>query len=1014
MARYLIPLLLFTAILSAQQPLQFVKVLDGESGLSHSNVTALLKDKRGFLWVGTENGLNRYDGNEVRIYLHEAADELSLPDDWINSLSEDAQGFIWVGTKSGLAKLNPANGHCERYTKANGKLPGDNFGTQFFIDKRGQFWASNHSGIFSYHSKKQIFVRHPGSDSLSAGNIVADKNNIFWIGGYLGLQRFDPVSGKTNRFPHYKTIPQNNKSLSNSKIKTDSYGNIWVLSWGGGVYRFLPETSRFEQYTWVADPEFPEYFNIAKDIAECYDENGNRTLWIATEAGLMQMWLSPEESPSSTTKFTYYKEPGSNILLVDGNTLWAGGIFGLYKTNLRTPAVTNFAVLPSPIQQFSKTLKGDILVCATNPALTIFDARGYKKQEYHALPPGSKDEMNSICWAVTEDTATGILYAGTFNGMTAVNTQTGQTRWYQPLPGDTTGIYAARVVRLMSLGENRLLVIGWYAKPQIIDTRTGKNIRSLWPHPIICEKLKCDQTGRIWLCGDNRILEFDKTKQEMRLVLEVNDISIRFSDLLVDSKGRCWVASDRGFWQIDPATNKVIRYFKRKDGLLSDLIYSMAEDLSGRIWLSTSMGVCLYYPEKNSFQTLAINDGLLDWKEINYLTASPDGKMWFVQMNKLSYLNTASVIAAPPSKCLITGLKVNEKEWITDRFFEPSEKIVLSPGQNALVFSFSAFDLVTPGRTNYLYRLDGLQKNWTKAGKTKKASFVNLPAGTYTFRVRPEDAGESDAWDAVLCVVVTDYFWQRLWFKITTVILLTAVITALFFIARTRQLSLKTERLKAEKEIETAQKDANRSTLAALRAFINPHFLFNVLNAVQASILRKTPLEASSALGKFADLMRRTLEHAQKETAPLAEELELLQLYLESQQLRFENAFDFSISAGKGVDTDDDFIPTMILQPFVENAIEHGLLLKKDGKGFLKIQVEKTGDQLCCLIEDNGIGRAKAAEMAAGKRHPKTSQGTRITEERLRLLSGNNRVEIEDLYAEDGQAAGTRVRVWVE
>ena len=1019
MARYLIPLLFFTAILSAQQPLQFVKVLDGESGLSHSNVTALLKDKRGFLWVGTENGLNRYDGNEIKTYLHRKSDTLSLPNDFITGLLEDKEGYIWVGTTAGLAKLNPANGKCENFTNQNGKLPGGNFMNTPFVDEHGDLWTANQGGIYAFNKSRQSFIRLPVSDSLSFLNIAVDKHNIYWVGGYYGLQRIDPVSGSFERIPHYNEVPNDNKSIPAVSIKIDRFENIWVKSWAGGLYRFQRDTKQFEQFKWVEDPDMPGFSNIPFDITETFDEKRERTLWIAVENGIIQMPLTAHDFPSFKKKYNYYKDISSfngafpKLFLLDGETLWTGGPSGLFHASLKQQSFKIVNTELKGITTFDETTEGELIINSVSPALAIMDIHGATKHAIKSLPPHIYNSDSRYSTTAVEDPESGIIYAGSFKGITAYDPKTGRIRWFTHRTGDTTGLLRDEISHILPLGKGRLLVALWRNKLQIFDTRMGKNIRTIWDSGLICRRLIRDSDGTILICAEYKLLRFDPISLKMKVVLEPpSDESVHFWDALSDSKGIIWVATNQGLWLFDTKIQKITARFDKNDGLPGNMIFRVVKDSLGRIWLNTDQGLCYFNTTTRRFFAITQKEGLIASNGFDNMQYFNDGNIWFSFKKDLYYFKPEHFTDPLPSKIYITGLKINERDSFFSKPFEQLGKIVLSPGQNVLSFSFTAIDLESPGKTNFLYRLEGLQKNWVEAGKTRLASFVNVPAGTYTFRVRPEDAGENNAWDAVLCVVITDYFWQRMWFKIMAVVILTAVITGLFFVARTRQLRLKTERLKAEKEIETAQKDANRSTLAALRAFINPHFLFNVLNAVQASILRKTPLEASSALGKFAELMRRTLEHAQKETAPLAEELELLQLYLESQQLRFENAFDFSITTGKEVDADEDFLPTMILQPFVENAIEHGLLLKKNGKGFLKIQVDKTGDQLCCLIEDNGIGRAKAAEMAAGKRHPKTSQGTRITEERLRLLSGNNRVEIEDLYAEDGRASGTRVRLW--
>ena len=600
MARYLIPLLLFTAILSAQQPLQFVKVLDGESGLADPTINVLLKDKKGFLWIGTDNGLNRYDGTEIKTYLHNDADAHSLPNDHITGLLEDEKGFIWVGTTGGLARLNPANGSCENFTNANGFLPGGDFKNSAFFDRQGKLWTSNQGGLYAYDPEKRKFHRHPASDSLSVLNVVVDKDNIFWVGGAYGMQRFDPRSGDIKQFFHYNKIDPNNRSLPAVNVKIDSFGNIWVMSWGGGLYRFHPETSQFEQFKWEANPEFPEYFNIPFDIAESFDENRQRTFWIGTENGIIQMPLSFSESPTVEAPYTYIRDIGGQpkTLLVEGNNLWSAGPGGLFKTSLLQSRFKKGASCISDIINFTHTINGDILISSTKPALTISDAKGRTKYVYEALPEHRKDLRIYESGQAEEDIESGLIYAGTFRGLFAIDTKKNITRWFQHYKGDTTGLSSNRVSFFLPLGNDRMLILYWVDKPQLFDTRTGKNIRKAWHEKLICNGLRRDRMGSVWVCADYKLLLFDTISQTLKAILEPSaDEQIVFVDVLVDKKGRYWTATQNGLWQFDPATKRILTKLNKKDGLPGRIVSRIEEDKLGRIWIITTKGICFYNPE---------------------------------------------------------------------------------------------------------------------------------------------------------------------------------------------------------------------------------------------------------------------------------------------------------------------------------------------------------------------------------------------------------------------------------
>ncbi|MBS1661534.1 MAG: histidine kinase, partial [Bacteroidetes bacterium] len=223
---------------------------------------------------------------------------------------------------------------------------------------------------------------------------------------------------------------------------------------------------------------------------------------------------------------------------------------------------------------------------------------------------------------------------------------------------------------------------------------------------------------------------------------------------------------------------------------------------------------------------------------------------------------------------------------------------------------------------------------------------------------------------------------------------------------------LEIQRLEGERAKASLQQRAKELEIQALRSQMNPHFIFNCLNAINRFILSHETEAASDYLTKFSRLMRMIMNHSRHSLISLADEVEILGLYLGMERLRFKNAFDYEIKIDEDIDSDDVRIPPLLLQPFVENAIWHGLMHKEE-RGFLSIRMHTEGDTLICTIRDNGIGRKRAALLKSKSAEKHKSMGLQITAERMALLTGTGEpghfFRIEDLYDEDGAAAGTKV-----
>ena len=380
-----------------------------------------------------------------------------------------------------------------------------------------------------------------------------------------------------------------------------------------------------------------------------------------------------------------------------------------------------------------------------------------------------------------------------------------------------------------------------------------------------------------------------------------------------------------------------------------------------------------------------------------------DGAIWFGTVYGLiKYDPNEYIENKVESKISITGFSLFYNDTVL------TDKIHLSYRDNNITFNFSGICLTNPGKVKYKYILEGFEKNWSPPSKERLATYSNLPPGTYTFKVI--SSNNENLWNtspASFTFTINRPYWKTWQFYVSLIFL---ILFLLIFSIRYRIRQIKN---KEKQKTELNKKIANIES-QALRAQMNPHFIFNTMSSIQDYISSNDTDAALKYLSKFAKLMRKIMDNSKQQLIPVAEELNALELYLELEVMRFDKKFEYHIYIDKTIDANYDRIPSMLIQPYVENAIIHGLL-PKEGIGKISITLQRHEDTIECTIEDNGIGRTKSVEYKKNRvQQQHKSMGMSITQERLDILNSslksNIYAEIVDLY-ENGVPSGTKVKL---
>ena len=354
----------------------------------------------------------------------------------------------------------------------------------------------------------------------------------------------------------------------------------------------------------------------------------------------------------------------------------------------------------------------------------------------------------------------------------------------------------------------------------------------------------------------------------------------------------------------------------------------------------------------------------------------------------------------------LTGVTVNEVP-LTGNFITERPVLDLKYNENFISFSFSAISYTLPEKNTFRYRLNGFDSDWIIAGDRRYANYTNIPSGDYEFELQV--ANNEGVWNQLIYKVPTTIgrpWWATWWFRILAFVL---IVTAVVLIYKYRVNQIRKEtKIKAEFE-----KKIGDIELSALRAQMNPHFIFNSLNSIENYIIKNESIKAAEYINDFARLMRLILQNSRSQYIPLKDEIEALDLYIQMESLRFDNKFEYHINIGEDVELSEIDIPPMMIQPFVENAIWHGLI-PKNGPGKLQIDLSRQNGSLHCVIQDDGIGRQKSQENNASMhKRGKKSMGMAITKNRIdvfnELYHTNATVEIHDLKDEQGNATGTKI-----
>lgn len=572
------------------------------------------------------------------------------------------------------------------------------------------------------------------------------------------------------------------------------------------------------------------------------------------------------------------------------------------------------------------------------------------------------------------------------------------------LPLDVFAIIPDRQGKFLVCAFNMIAVFDpWLDKLEKLDT-----------HPVLGKVANnrtffalVDRDLNWWLAQDAGLFFFNRDKNTLTRVELAGEVGSRAIQAVAqDSSGNIYAGGFNGMHILPAGSMKATKSLRKEDGLASDNIMGLLCDKKGDVWIIGNMGLARYEAATGKLQSYDAKDGLLPGNhQLSSYYLSPGGTLYIGNVGGFNYFHPDSLYPGTGKlPVYITQVLARDSMIST---MDPGT-IQLAWNENNLTFSFLAIDYDLGPHLQFRYQLKGFDTAFVYAGRVRSARYTNLPAGEYQFLAQASANGKD--WYAVeqpVTVRISKAFWRTNGFRWGLFGLL-ALLAYLLYRYRVRKIN-REARVRADYEIKL-----NDLENSALRTQMNPHFIFNCLNTINAFINSNDRIQANLYISKFSRLIRLILDHSRQKKILLAEELEALELYIQIERFRFDNKFDYSIEVDENIDPQNTEIPSLMIQPFVENAILHGLLpLKRQGR--LRVQVLRRQDQLLCIIEDNGVGRVRASEFSRHQAMKKKSHGMEITLKRIELFNKENglvaRPAITDGINEQGRHEGTRVEI---
>ena len=818
--------------------------LNTTNGLSQNSVQAMIKDRFGFMWFGTQDGLNKYDGYTFTVFKHRENNVNSLSANNITSLCEGKDGYIWAGTRiGGLSRYDQRTNSFVSFKedRRNKASLSSNHITAVYEDKAGRLWVGTEEGLNLLDKKTGKFRRfYPGAGrgNLSDGwiySIYQDKNKNLWVGTRKGLNLYNEKAGSFSHFFQDRKNPRTLSSNAVTVITEDLGGHLWVGT-SVGLNLYHPQDHSFTHYNVQLDKNTISSTNPINCITL---DKANR-FWIGTETTILLF-------DAGKRTFLPVSREGNFARWVPDN-----GVYSIFEDH---HGILWIGTASEGVYKFDKNL-------------SFFPS--YKASQSY------ENTNDNVVRAVAEDKK-GNLYIGTDGGLQYFNRQTGTFRYFKHKPGDSRSLSSNYIAALLQDREDDRLWIGTYdTGVDCFDPRTGhfthysagKGPRQLTSWAVYA--LMQDRNGKIWIgTDDGGVNVLDKKtglisnyKHDPKDLNSLTDNSVQViyqnrrgeiwigsysgginifypgtgkltrltkqnsglssnvvSAIYEDKKGNMWVGTMEGGLNLFNRDTRMFRAYREEDGLINNVVNSIEGDALGRLWLSTNKGVTCFDPVRETYRNFSVDNGLQS-QEFNVGAGiqTKGGDIVFGGVNGFNVFHPVSLATNRNVPAIVfTDFQLFNKSVVPGVKNSPLRESVLSTreirlnhSQSVFTISFAALGYTIPEKNQYAYILEGFDNQWNYVGNERKATYTNLNPGTYVFKVKASnndgvwnDAGIS------LRIIISPPFWMTWWFRLAAVVF---VICCAWVFYRFRLKAIRVQKETLERKVQQRTEQLKKQT----------------------------------------------------------------------------------------------------------------------------------------------------------------------------------------------------------
>ena len=1038
------------------------------NGLPNNTINDIYKDSRGFLWIGTNAGLTRFDGINFKIY----TSLNGLAGDHIVSICENNKGEIWLGCKNnGITSIY--GNKIINITKETG-LISNKITKLYFSKKYNLIFIGTEEGLSVFNDGKIINIHKVISNEdykLHITDFFETEEYIYVFTKGGKVFKYNPflerlttiISSSIFNQPKFSSafISSNNDTILNyqnilhfinqnhfpeigliTDYKEDLNGTIWIASIKNthknspGIYQYYQgkieryndlleikeddilclEFDQHENILWIGTRHHGLYllpansmvYYSASDfklnnlhIIDLYSDKNN--LWICTNESLIQKksddnskTYSYEMFKNAYNQFANYKLKHKYQYLQDKN-----GSYKKYE-NLILKGIYHFS---NPYVRIEN-----------EKTITLEDNSLYKPFKYDVITSKKFKSLNGIIGIKNDH-----IWIGSNVGIFKLNKKTQQLDFYDVDGVNFSRYYFDDNFKLIANSKDELLIYQNIENKNIFEKYNFYTDNS----PTNTNKI-ISANNLIWFSSSDHGLYVLKDNKFISSYNQKLLNTSEFNDICVDHYNNIIAAGNNGsIYIVELKNDTIISKFNicAKSGIKGTTIRWLYPTNDNKLLIGTNAGInvldlkSLYNSGIIDLQYINKNIGLTDYSGV-VATRDSFNNLWIGTNSQLIKQDANNRIYKKdvPINYYIESVTVNNEDLEIQNYSDvnqwdmiPTKPIILSHKKNNISFFFKMIHFLDPNSIFSSYKLEGFMDTWSKPSNNHTLTFQNLPSGKYILRVKLfHNTILESSQELSINFTIKRPYWEKLYFNIIAIILLAALVWS---IVRIRSNSIrKKERIRSE--------IAERITefeMKAMRAQMNPHFIFNVINSIQNYMLDNDVDAALNYLSDFAKIIRITLDNVSKKKVDLEDELNYLKYYLNLEKMRFDKNFETEIILPKEVHSRKIMVPPMIIQPYIENAIKYGFIYKVNNAK-IKLEFHVSDDEILhCIIEDNGIGRKKSRELSQKSKTSK-SKASYITYERLTLLNQTEekkgyKVETIDLYDQYDLPSGTRVLI---